>query len=105
MTESDSRGGPTPDEQTRKANIDQIQQEKKLLKSCLIEIYGPFLGKNYSLDEDIISMGRDASCSIQIDLDNVSRQHCRLVKTKENIFIEDLQSTNGTYLNDVAVSR
>jgi pSer/pThr/pTyr-binding forkhead associated (FHA) protein len=31
----------------------------------------------------------------------VSRQHARLIRRSEGWFLEDLQSTNGTYLNEV----
>jgi two-component system cell cycle response regulator len=38
-----------------------------------------------------------------IDMDNVSRGHARVVKRDDGIYVEDLQSTNGTYVNDIEV--
>jgi DNA-binding winged helix-turn-helix (wHTH) protein len=43
--------------------------------------------------------GRDAGCSVVIDADTVSRQHARITVVAGSATIEDLESTNGTYVN------
>src|SRR2546421_272362 len=48
-------------------------------ESCLVEIYGPNLGKRYPLQEDEITIGRDAKNFIVVDLDNISRRHAQVV--------------------------
>jgi diguanylate cyclase (GGDEF)-like protein len=72
-------------------------------ESCLVQIYGPDLGKRYPLDVDEITIGRDAKCSIVVDLDNVSRKHARVAAREAKAYVCDLGSTNGTYLNDQEV--
>jgi diguanylate cyclase (GGDEF)-like protein len=99
--------GMMSDDKTRKANIAEIQKSASRSESSLIEIHGPSLGKSYRISEDMVTIGRDAASTIQIDQENVSRAHCQLEKGKEgtSIFIEDLKSTNGTYLNGVPIQR
>lgn len=44
--------------------------------------------------------GRDTSCEIHIDDGRASRRHFELSRTQEGFFITDLDSANGTYLNE-----
>lgn len=45
-------------------------------------------------------VGRSKSCDFVIPSGRVSRQHCRIFLTPDGFFvIEDLSSTNGTFLN------
>lgn len=44
-------------------------------------------------------IGRDPSCDRQIDNIKVSRKHCRIVKKGNTWLLEDLSSSNGTFLN------
>jgi len=46
-----------------------------------------------------ISIGRDPENSISLDDVMVSRKHAVIQKVKDEYFIEDLGSTNGTFLN------
>jgi pSer/pThr/pTyr-binding forkhead associated (FHA) protein len=45
-------------------------------------------------------IGRSRGNTVCIPSDDVSRKHCRLTISGNQVFIEDLQSTNGTYLNE-----
>jgi diguanylate cyclase (GGDEF)-like protein len=55
------------------------------------------------LDRPETSVGRGEACEIVLDLDNVSRRHCTLVRRGEEFFLRDDGSTNGTWLNGVDV--
>ncbi len=50
-----------------------------------------------------ISVGRDRSNHITIDNNLVSRKHCLIQKIKNDYFIKDLNSTNGTLINNKKV--
>ncbi|HNR01822.1 MAG TPA: FHA domain-containing protein [Anaerolineaceae bacterium] len=50
-----------------------------------------------------LRIGRDPSCEIRLDDDTVSTQHARLSYRNKQWWIEDLLSTNGTFLNDERV--
>ncbi|UJR79354.1 FHA domain-containing protein [Sandaracinus amylolyticus] len=53
-----------------------------------------------------ITLGRDPACSIVIDNSVVSARHARITKTQPaGLLIDDLGSTNGTYVNGVRVMR
>ncbi len=45
------------------------------------------------------TIGADPACDLVIAQDYVSGRHCRLTKTDSGVILEDLGSTNGTYVN------
>jgi two-component system, cell cycle response regulator len=103
----DSEAGQNPisDDLTQRSTTAEIRNTSTRQESILIQIYGPSLGKNYTVDQDLITIGRDESNIIRIDQGNVSRTHCKLERIGQSVFIEDLNSTNGTYLNDASLRR
>jgi diguanylate cyclase (GGDEF)-like protein len=72
-------------------------------EACLVQIYGPMLGKKFILEKDETTLGRGDNCEIVLELDNVSRRHCSLILKPDGVFLRDSGSTNGTYLNNVEV--
>jgi pSer/pThr/pTyr-binding forkhead associated (FHA) protein len=50
-------------------------------------------------------IGRREDCDLRIPLSDVSRKHCRLILEGENIKVEDLGSSNGTYRNGERVQQ
>ncbi len=49
--------------------------------------------------EDEITLGRAAGCGITVDDGHVSPLHARLFRAGGHLVVEDLGSTNGTYVN------
>ena len=45
-------------------------------------------------------IGRSTECDVRLSSSHVSRKHCRFVVQENRISIEDLGSSNGTYVND-----
>jgi len=78
------------------------------LKATFQIINGPMLGTKFSIDEDMeIVIGRGSDCQMQISRDydpKISRHHCKVKINLPKVIILDLDSTNGTYINDVKVS-
>jgi diguanylate cyclase (GGDEF)-like protein len=70
---------------------------------CLVVIYGQHIGRKYDLFEDIVTIGRDPDNSIVLESDSVSRRHARIERFQDARFVIDMNSTNGTYLNDQPV--
>jgi pSer/pThr/pTyr-binding forkhead associated (FHA) protein len=60
---------------------------------------GPTMGKAYGLGKSEIAIGRDPSNDIVINDAEVSRKHARLLFQDELYVLEDLGSTNGTFIN------
>jgi pSer/pThr/pTyr-binding forkhead associated (FHA) protein len=51
------------------------------------------------------TVGRATRADFIVDAALVSRVHCRLTATRDGVEVEDLKSTNGTYVNDKRVKR
>lgn len=49
--------------------------------------------------EGVLVLGRSPRCDVVIDNTEVSRTHCRLEVTAAGVTVEDLRSSNGTYVN------
>jgi pSer/pThr/pTyr-binding forkhead associated (FHA) protein len=56
-------------------------------------------GLSAELAAGVIMIGRGADCQLILDDDYVSTRHARVVRGESGIYIEDLGSTNGTYVN------
>jgi pSer/pThr/pTyr-binding forkhead associated (FHA) protein len=61
--------------------------------------------KTIVLDKEVITIGRHSDNDIHIDSLSVSSQHARIVKYHKKYIIEDLDSTNGTFLNKKRISK
>ncbi len=61
-------------------------------------------GSNHTLDGDLVTIGRQASCTIVIADNNISRVHARFRAGVNGWTIEDLGSTNGTKVNGVLIT-
>ncbi len=60
---------------------------------------GPTPGATFSLEGDQLVVGRDSASAIAINDAEVSRKHARLTFQGGKYVIEDLGSTNGTFVN------
>jgi pSer/pThr/pTyr-binding forkhead associated (FHA) protein len=52
-----------------------------------------------ALDQQQLTIGRSDESDIQLDGLLISNDHARISQTAEGVVIEDLNSTNGTYVN------
>jgi len=55
--------------------------------------------RSFSLTRDVTVIGRREDCDFRIPLGEVSRKHCRLLRDGERLRVEDLGSSNGTFVN------
>lgn len=61
---------------------------------------GTQLGVRFPLSKDRLVIGRGQDCDIQVDLDSVSRNHASIIVKPGEVRVDDLGSTNGTYINE-----
>ena len=62
---------------------------------------GPSKGLQLRLTKPLVSIGRaGGGADLEIDDPGVSRMHCAVEVTRDVIRLRDLESTNGTYLDE-----
>lgn len=61
-------------------------------------VEGANAGETVSLDEAPLLIGRGTDAAIRLDDDYVSTRHARIAASGDQWFVEDLGSTNGTYV-------
>ena len=49
-------------------------------------------------------VGREGTCDIYVESKQVSRRHCLLQVTERGLLVKDLESTNGTFVNGMAMT-
>lgn len=70
----------------------------------LVIFSGKLKGKRLILPNREVIIGRDEDCHMRIASTLVSRKHCTLKPASNGIWVRDLESQNGTYVNDVAIT-
>jgi pSer/pThr/pTyr-binding forkhead associated (FHA) protein len=66
---------------------------------------GPQAGVGATLSAEPVVIGRGSDCQIRLDDDYSSTRHARLFQSEGEWWVEDLGSTNGTYLDGQRVTR
>src|SRR4029078_2346722 len=69
----------------------------------LAAISGKHRGAVFAIDDDTLVIGRETSAHVSIADASVSRRHSKIEKKDEGFVITDLESLNGTFVNDVPV--
>ena len=64
---------------------------------------GPSRGRMVAVDASEFLIGRDACCHLRLDSSTVSRRHASIEVWGDRLFLQDLGSTNGTFLNGLPV--
>ena len=75
------------------------------MQDHLIVIKGPRAGEKILLSKLPITIGREESVAFPIKLENISRKHMRITKGTAGYVIEDLNSSNGTYVNEARIDK
>lgn len=73
-------------------------------QASLMVRQGAGVGTSYSISGDEVILGREEGVGISIRDPEVSRRHARISWQSGNYFVEDVGSTNGTFLNGVQIT-
>ncbi|TCO46126.1 FHA domain-containing protein [Kribbella antiqua] len=80
-------------------------KKRKGLPGSVTIADGPQAGVGATLVEEPVIIGRGSDCQIRLDDDYSSTRHSRLFLSEGQWWVEDLGSTNGTYLDGQRVTR
>jgi serine phosphatase RsbU (regulator of sigma subunit)/pSer/pThr/pTyr-binding forkhead associated (FHA) protein len=72
--------------------------------AILITLQGPDSGRKFTLDGNPTVLGRQLDCHIVLDAKAVSRQHAQIENEDGAFFVQDLQSSNGTFVNGTRIT-
>ncbi len=79
-----------------------VHEKKRRRKDAppMLKIVEPpeLLGTTFAIDDEM-TIGRASGCAVCIDDTFASQLHARVFRRERQIFVEDLGSTNGTFLN------
>jgi serine phosphatase RsbU (regulator of sigma subunit) len=67
--------------------------------AILVTLQGPDAGRKFSLDSPGTILGRQLDAAVCLSAKAVSRQHAQILSRDGAYLVEDLDSSNGTYLN------
>jgi hypothetical protein len=89
----------------RPAPADRRSSGRRERKSSHLTVVEPpeLKGRSFGLAEEL-TVGRAAGCQVTLDDNFVSQLHARIFLREGTLYVEDLGSTNGTYLNTRKVS-
>jgi two-component system, cell cycle response regulator len=78
----------------------EVWRDKPEQRQYIVRVLsGPQTGLSRMLDKDEIVIGRGTACDVMLADSALSRRHCRILRTAEGPAIEDLASSNGTFLD------
>ncbi len=94
-------------DRTEVADSDTLKirlEEAKESAPVVVVISGRPLGKSFFLSKEKMILGRDLAADISVGESAVSRNHTEFNVTEEGVVVQDLGSTNGTFVNDQKIT-
>ena len=82
----------------------RVARKQKVRGTKLVEIEGPLVGTIVPLEGQQVTIGRAPDSTIVIDDDYASSRHARVYESEGSWVVEDLGSTNGTWIDRVRIT-
>ena len=74
-------------------------------RAYIIVMSGQNVGEMYKVTSDQITLGRGGGADVRLVDEGISRFHCRLQVAGDDVFVEDLKSRNGTFVNGERITQ
>lgn len=97
-TRAKSKRAPKPPKPPR------VARKQKVRGTKLVVIDGPLIGTVVPLEGQQVTIGRAPDSTIVIDDDYASSRHARVYESEGSWVVEDLGSTNGTWIDRVRIT-
>ena len=98
-----ARGGGTRTKKPKPAKAPPKQRRGS--PSHVLVVEGANAGERADLEHAPILIGRGTDAAIRLDDDYVSTRHARIASSGDEWFVEDLGSTNGTYVGTARITQ
>jgi len=89
-------------------SIPGLGEERQLEAGKIVVVKSPALseGDEWELDSSSLTLGRSSQNDIELKRDEyASSSHARFEPRRDGVWVEDIGSTNGTYLNGIRLTR
>jgi pSer/pThr/pTyr-binding forkhead associated (FHA) protein len=96
--------GPTPTK-GKKSKPAKSPGKRRGSPTHLLVVSGDNTGARAELAEAPLLIGRGSDAAIKLDDDYVSTRHARVAASGDGWFVEDLGSTNGTYVGSARITQ
>ncbi len=87
-------------QERRAKNKAKPAKPRRGVPTQVVIVEGGNKGEAVSLDQAPLLIGRGNDAAIRLDDDYVSTRHARIAASGDQWFVEDLGSTNGTFVNE-----
>ena len=97
--------GPVPTGRKARSNRSKPAKPRRGTPTAVAIVEGGNKGEVISLDGAPLLIGRGNDAAIRLDDDYVSTRHARIGSSGDQWYVEDLGSTNGTYVGSSRISQ
>jgi pSer/pThr/pTyr-binding forkhead associated (FHA) protein len=105
MPEGAGAGRAKPPKPPKPSRAAKAPTKRRGSPTHVLVVEGSNVGERAELDQAPILIGRGADAQIRLDDDYVSTRHARIAQSADQWFVEDLGSTNGTYIGSARITQ
>jgi len=98
-------GAAAPERPRKKGKQPKPAKPRRGAPTHVLVVEGRSQGERADLSQAPIIIGRGGDAAIVLDDDYVSTRHARIAASGDQWFVEDLGSTNGTYIGSVRINQ
>ena len=100
-----AQGSAKPSRSSRSSGKAKAPAKRRGSPTHVLVTEGANAGERADLERAPILIGRGSDAAIRLDDDYVSTRHARIAASGDDWFVEDLGSTNGTYIGSARITQ